>query len=109
MAQYLLPKTERTKVLDVFDQFAGISIRTMDTAPLVDDDGGSWMRYECDRGNARALIALSDHQHLTDELLVTVSTDLRRLLRITRIWGDVQLVREIGAEIHGIGGKLLVD
>jgi hypothetical protein len=67
------------------------------------------MRYQCNTENAQAIITIGEHCQLPNDSVVTVSTDIRRLWRVTRIFGDSVLVNAICRNATDLGGKPLDD
>jgi len=49
------------------------------------------------------MIAIGEHRQLPNDSVVTISTDIRRLWRVTRICGDSALVRAIGRNAIDLG------
>jgi hypothetical protein len=59
--------------------------------PVDELPDSTWHNYRCRVQNAVALITVSEHRAMPGKLLVTVSTDLRRLWRLTKVAGDFRL------------------
>ena len=68
-----------------------------------------WRNYACSRGGAVALISISDHEGLPGKVVVTVSTDLRRIWRIPRWYADFRLSFAIAWMLRQNGGVSLRD
>jgi hypothetical protein len=67
------------------------------------------MRYQCNTENSQAMIAIGEHCQLPNDSVVTISTDIRRLWRVTRIFGDSALVRAIGRNAIDLGATPMDD
>jgi hypothetical protein len=67
------------------------------------------MRYQCNTENSQATITIGEQFQLPNDSVVTVSTDIRRLWRVTRIFGDSVLVNAICRNATDLGGKPLDD
>ncbi len=78
MGQYTFPRSEHSRILNVVNASGSININPMDDEPLL-TPGARWWRYTCDSASSRALLSISEREQLPGEILVTVSTDLRRL------------------------------
>jgi hypothetical protein len=67
------------------------------------------MRYQCNTEKSQAIITIGEHCQLPSDSVVTVSTDIRRLWRVTRIFGDLVLVNAICRNATDLRGKPLDD
>jgi hypothetical protein len=84
------------------------SVRPMDEEPRA-VDGARWQRFVCDDGTARALASIAEHDQLPGKIVVTVSTDLRRLPLIWRLPADLRLVQRLARVLEHRGAKALVE
>lgn len=100
-----MPKSEIANFLDAIATLTG-SVRAMDTMPI-GESNTSWMRYQCNAENSQAIITIGEHPQLPNENVVTISTDFRRLWRITRVLGDSALVNAVRLNAMELGGKPL--
>ena len=105
--QFTMPKSEFANFLHVVATLT-CSLRAMDTTPIGNSDA-SWMRYQCNEMNSQAIIAIGDHPQLPNDNVVTISTDVRRVCRITRLFGDAALVNAICRNALDLGGKPMED
>jgi hypothetical protein len=77
---------------------------------FVDDvPDSTWHNYSCSRGNAVALLSISDHVQLPGKIVVTVSTDLRRIRRLPRLFGDFRLSIAVARVLRENGGVPIED
>ena len=106
-SQFTMPKSEVANFLHVVAT-STCSVRAMDTMPIGSSDA-SWMRYQCNTENSQAIITIGEHCQLPNDSVVTISTDIRRLWRVTRIFGDSALVRAICRNAIDLGGKPMDD
>jgi hypothetical protein len=106
-SQFTMPKSLVANFLQVVAT-STCSVRAMDAMPIGSSDA-SWMRYQCNTENARAIITIGEHCQLPNDSVVTVSTDIRRIWRVTRIFGDSVLVNAICRNATDLGGKPLDD
>jgi len=106
VGQYTFPVAARESVLGWVTASLGATIRQMerfvDTLP-----DSTWHNYLCSRGNSVALLSISDHVQLPGKIIVTVSTDLRRIWRLTRLVGDVRLSLAIARLLRDNGGVVI--
>jgi hypothetical protein len=103
----MMPKSEVANFLHVVAT-STCSVRAMDAMPIGSSDA-SWMRYQCNTENSQATITIGEQCQLPNDSVVTVSTDIRRLWRVTRIFGDSVLVNAICRNATDLGGKPLDD
>jgi hypothetical protein len=108
MAQYVFPTAQLSRIPEILSDSGTISVRPMDAAPLP-VCGGSWHRLTCIEGNAVAAASIYESQVRPEAIVVGVSTDLRRLLLLWRIPGDVRLARRLNRLLEREGGELLVE
>ena len=80
----------------------------MDKLPLA-ADGVRWWRFECDAGPARALACIGEHQERPAMIVLSISTDIRRLPLIWRLAGDVRLARQLRRTLEHVGAELIVE
>jgi len=80
----------------------------MDSIPVVSPGARSW-RYVCDMETSRALLALSEHEQLPNDIVVTVSTDLRRLPFPWTLVRDWRLSRLLSNRLLDAGGQVIDD
>jgi hypothetical protein len=73
--------------------------RFVDTLP-----DSTWHNYLCSRGKSVALLSISDHVQLPGKIVVTVSTDLRRIWRLSRLVGDFRLSFAVARVLRDNGG-----
>jgi hypothetical protein len=67
------------------------------------------MRYQCNTENSQAIIAIGEHYQLPNDSDVTISTDIRQLWRVTRIFGDSALLNAICRNTIDLGGMPMDD
>ena len=103
VSQFTMPKTEIAIFLCAVAT-STCSVRALDTIPIESSDA-SWMRYQCNTENSQAIIAIGEHCQLPNDSVVTISTDIRRLCWVTRIFGDLALVNAICRIAIDLGGK----
>lgn len=108
MGQYTFPKSERSRILDIVNPSGALDIRPMDSDP-VDSPVARWWRYTCDNDSSRVVLAISEHERLPDNVVVTVSTDLRRLLLVWKLIGDWRLEHLLNGLLVNSGGKTTCD
>jgi hypothetical protein len=84
------------------------SVRPMDDESRA-VDGARWQRFVCDDGTARAIACIVEHDQLPGKIVVTVSTDLRRLPLIWRLPADLRLVQRLVRVLEHQGAKALVE
>jgi hypothetical protein len=103
----MMPKSEIENFLEMVAT-STCRIRAMDSTPVGSSDA-SWIRYQCKTDNSQAIIAIGEHRQLPNDNIVTISTDIRRLWRVTRLFGDLALVNAICRKAMDICGKPLDD
>ena len=106
-SQFTMPKTEIAIFLYAVAT-STCSVRALDTMPI-ESSNASWMRYQCNTENSQAIIAIGEHCQLPNDSVVTISTDIRRLCWVTRIFGDLALVNAICRIAIDLGGKPMDD
>ena len=106
-SQFTMPKTEIAIFLYAVAT-STCSVRALDTMPI-ESSNASWMRYQCNTENSQAIIAIGEHCQLPNDSVVTISTDIRRLCWVTRIFGDLALVNAIRRIAIDLGGKPMDD
>lgn len=106
-AQFVMPKCEIEHFLDGIAT-STCRIQPMDSMPLGSFDA-FWMRYQCNTENSQAIIAIAEHGRLPNAGVVTISTDIRRLWRITRLFGDSELVKAVCRKAMEFGGRPFVE
>ena len=103
MGQYTFPRAERFRILDIVNPSGTIDIRSMDSAPVV-SPGARWWRYVCDMEKSRAVLAVSEHEQLPNDIVVTMSKDLRRLPFLWTLVRDWRLSRLLSNRLLNAGG-----
>ena len=108
MGQFTFRRDKRMSVVGWVASTLGVSVVARD--PFFDSFGDStWNNYRCTRGRSVALVSISEHERMPGRILVTVSTDLRRMWRLPRIYGDFQLALAIARIMRENGGTPLDD
>lgn len=108
MPQYTLPQSEGPRVPEMLAELGVTSVRAMDEEPRA-VDGTRWQRFVCDDGTARAIACIAEHDQLPGKIVVTISTDLRRLPLIWRLPADLRLVQRLARVFGRQGAKPLVE
>lgn len=80
----------------------------MDNVPVSGPNARFW-RFNCDFGSYRALVCVGEHCERPDDIVVTVSIDLRRLPLLWKLMGDWRLCRALSENIERAGAQPLVD
>jgi len=106
MGQYNFPRTERLRILATVNPSGTLDIRSMDSTPVV-SPSARWWRYVCDNEKSRAVLVLSEHEQLPNDVVVTVSTDLRRLPFFWTLLRDWRLSRLLSKRLLNAGGQLI--
>lgn len=108
MGQFTFPHTVRDSVLHWIDAIPGCSVESMERSTYQLQDS-TWNNYRCLVGDAVALVSISEHKQLPGRIVVTVSTDLRRIWRLTRLIDDFRLANAIAGTLKRHGGREIVD
>jgi hypothetical protein len=108
MAQYVFSHLQLSRIPEILSDSGAIAVRPMDAEPVT-AGGNGWHRFTCTDGNAVAAACVGEHAIRPDVIVVSVSTDLRRLLWLWRIPGDVRLVRRLNRILAREGGQLLTE
>jgi hypothetical protein len=108
MAQYVFPNSQLSRIPEILSDSGAIVIRPMDAEPVT-AGGNRWHRFTCTDGRAGAAACICEPAGRPDVIVVTVSTDLRRLPLLWRIPGDVRLVRRLNRLLEREGGRLLAE
>ena len=98
----------RSRIPELVNPSGAFDVRPMDAEPLV-SPGARWWRFTCDSGSSRALLAIGEHDQLPNDVVVTVSTDLRRLPLVWRLLGDWRLSRVLATTMEESGAQRLTD
>ena len=102
MSLYLLPKTERQRVPEILSDGGSVAIRWMDDGPL-STDAARWWRFTCSEEASWAAGCIGEYQELPEMIVVSVGVDLRRMLLLWRLPGDLSLVRRLTRILEGAG------
>lgn len=108
MPQYVLPRSMRPRIPEMVSESGAIAIQPMDIGPLT-ANGARWWRFTCNAGSARAFCCLGEHPERPDDIVITVSIDLRRLPMLWRVPGDWLLVRRMAETLEREGARVLTD
>ena len=108
MGQFVFPETANESVLAWLGAISDLRVDRMER--FVDKlPDSTWHNYRCSLGRSVVLVSISEHSQMAGAILVTVSTDVRRVWRIARLFGDVRLARRIAAVLKRYGGTPLED
>jgi len=108
MAQYLLPKSDQTRVPELLCNGGEVTFGWMDDG-LLEIDGARWWRFTCSSGNSSVVGSIGDHQELPEMIVVSIGLDLRRLPLIWRLFTDLRLVRRLNRLLEEAGAAQLRD
>lgn len=108
MAQYLLPRSSLPQIPEILSAAGAVHVCAMDDQPIC-TPAHRWHRFTCRDGNAAVAASVDEPEARPNLIVVSVSTDLRRLPRLWRILGDVRLVRRLNRILEDAGGQLLVE
>lgn len=98
----------RSRVLELGNPIGAYHVRPLSDEPLVSTAARYW-RFSVDFGRSRALLCMAEHDELPNDLVVTVSTDLRRLPLVWRWPGDWHFSRVLQTLLRESGGQDLAD
>lgn len=106
MGQYTLPRQDQSRFLDQLELLNELAVKRFARDPFV-ADGACWSRFTVDQGQSRALVCVGEHQELPNDVVITVSIDLRRVLCFWRLLGDYFLGQQLSQILEQIGGRAL--
>ncbi|MBX3416860.1 MAG: hypothetical protein KF851_04590 [Pirellulaceae bacterium] len=105
MEQFTFPSEIRDSILEWIAAIPDSSVEQMKRATDRLPDS-TWHNYRCRVRDAIALITISEQQQLPGKILVSVSPDLRRLWRLTKLFGDFRLSIAISDILKRQGGMV---